>query len=90
MDIPIKNLAWKILGWNLRGTNAESKQLALREKMVESGCAIACVQETKNLLIPSLSRKFALGALITLLLLHLLVHLGEFLLCGNLAFLKEG
>jgi hypothetical protein len=43
-----KFLAWKILGWNLRGTNAESKQLALREKMIESGCVVACVQETKK------------------------------------------
>jgi hypothetical protein len=48
MDYTIKNLVWKILCWNIRGLNDDAKQLALYNKIVECGCAIACIQETKK------------------------------------------
>ena len=37
-----------MLCWNIRGLNADDKQLALYNKIVESGCALACIQETKK------------------------------------------
>ena len=48
MDHNLHYLVWKVLCWNIRGLNAEDKQLALYNKIVESGCAVACVQETKK------------------------------------------
>jgi exonuclease III len=48
MDYNINMLVWKVLCWNIRGLNAHDKQLALFNKIVESGCAVACVQETKK------------------------------------------
>jgi exonuclease III len=42
------NRSWKILNWNLRGINSEKKWLALSSKIVESGCDIICLQETKR------------------------------------------
>jgi exonuclease III len=39
---------WIILWWNIRGFNSESKWLALKNKIEESGCAIICLQETKK------------------------------------------
>jgi exonuclease III len=53
-------LVWKILCWNIRGLNSESKQLALHEKVSESGCAVVCVQETKK---ENFDRKFIRGCL---------------------------
>jgi exonuclease III len=58
MDYNINYLVWKILCWNIRGLNSEDKQLALHAKIVESGCAIACIQETKK---ESFDRKFIKG-----------------------------
>jgi exonuclease III len=55
MDYNINYLVWKILCWNIRGLNSDDKQLALHAKIVESGCAIACIQETKK---ESFDRKF--------------------------------
>src|SRR4051812_19526248 len=37
-----------VLSWNIRGLNSEPKQLALRNAIVTSGCAIVCLQETKK------------------------------------------
>ena len=48
MDYNINQLVWKVLCWNIRGLNADDKQLALYNKIVESGCALACIQETKK------------------------------------------
>jgi exonuclease III len=39
---------WIILFWNIRGFNDESKWLAFKNKIEESGCAIVCLQETKK------------------------------------------
>jgi exonuclease III len=49
---------WSVLGWNIRGINAEAKQLKVREKMEESNCAILCLQETKK---EAFDRKFIRG-----------------------------
>jgi exonuclease III len=49
MDNPhIVNRFWSVLGWNIRGINAEVKQLKVREKMEECRCAVLCLQETKK------------------------------------------
>ena len=48
MDSTHKFRQWKVLGWNLRGVNAEAKQLAMKEKLDDSGCSVACIQETKK------------------------------------------
>jgi len=42
----VKN--WKILCWNVRGINSVSKWDSVRDKIVESGCDIVCLQETKR------------------------------------------
>ena len=34
--------------WNIRGLNSDDKQVALYNKIVDSGCAVPCVQETKK------------------------------------------
>ncbi|KAJ1296023.1 hypothetical protein BS78_01G267000 [Paspalum vaginatum] len=39
---------WNILSWNIRGMNHKNKWDALRQKLDESACAIACIQETKR------------------------------------------
>ena len=38
---------WKVLCWNVRGLNSEARQLAVRQKIDESGCSVVCLQETK-------------------------------------------
>ena len=38
---------WKVLCWKVRGLNSEARQRSVREKITESQCAIACLQETK-------------------------------------------
>ena len=38
---------WKVLCWNVRGLNSEARQLAVKQKIDESGCSVVCVQETK-------------------------------------------
>jgi exonuclease III len=48
MDYDIKNLIWKVLCWNIRGLNSNDKQLTLYNNIVQSGCVVACVQETKK------------------------------------------
>ena len=48
MDYKVNHLIWKVLCWNIRGLNSDDKQLALYNKIMESGCAVACVQETKK------------------------------------------
>jgi len=42
------NRAWKILSWNVRGINSSLKWNSVRNKVVESGCDILCLQETKK------------------------------------------
>lgn len=39
--------SWKILCWNVRGQNSETRQRSVREKVIESQCAIICLQEAK-------------------------------------------
>lgn len=58
MDNQNYNRLWSVLGWNIRGINAEEKQLKVREKMEESKCAVLCLQETKK---ESFDRKFIKG-----------------------------
>ena len=38
---------WNVLCWNVRGLNSEARQRAVRQKIEESQCSIACLQETK-------------------------------------------
>ena len=38
---------WKVLCWNVRGLNSETRQNEVRAKIDESECAIICLQETK-------------------------------------------
>jgi mannosylglycoprotein endo-beta-mannosidase len=40
--------SWNVLCWNIRGMNADTKLLSLRQKIEESGCQVFCVQETKK------------------------------------------
>jgi exonuclease III len=40
--------SWRILSWNIRGINSEGKWDVIRSKVVESGCDIICLQETKR------------------------------------------
>lgn len=42
------NKQWNILCWNIRGMNSEDKQLAIRNAIELSGCAVVCLQETKR------------------------------------------
>jgi exonuclease III len=39
---------WKVLTWNVRGINSEWKWNAVKNKLTESNCGIACLQETKK------------------------------------------
>ena len=39
--------SWKVLCWNVRGLNSQSRQRAVRNKVEESQCQIVCLQETK-------------------------------------------
>ena len=39
---------WKVLSWNVRGINSQSKWDALRDKITESECDVICFQETKK------------------------------------------
>ena len=38
---------WSVLCWNVRGLNSDARQRAVRQKLDESHCAVACFQETK-------------------------------------------
>ena len=40
--------SWKILCWNVRGINSMSKWDSIRDKIVENGCDIVCLQETNK------------------------------------------
>lgn len=42
------NRPWKILCWNVRGLNSDKKWNAIRDRIIESRCDIACLQETKR------------------------------------------
>jgi hypothetical protein len=39
---------WKVLCWNVRGINSDTKWDCIRDKISESGCDIVCLQETKK------------------------------------------
>ena len=39
---------WLVLCWNIRGLNAKSKQLALLNAIITSGCSVVCLQEPKK------------------------------------------
>lgn len=39
---------WSVLCWNIRGINASKKWDALKDKVLEVGCHIVCLQETKR------------------------------------------
>ena len=38
---------WRVLCWNVRGLNADSRHRALRSKIEESQATVVCIQETK-------------------------------------------
>jgi exonuclease III len=42
------NRSWNCLGWNVRGINSQPKWDAIHNKILESCCAIVCLQETKR------------------------------------------
>jgi hypothetical protein len=42
------NRSWRVLCWNIRGINSTAKWNAIKSKVVESGCDIICLQETKR------------------------------------------
>ena len=42
------NRFWRVLNWNIRGLNAESKWDAIKSKAIEQQCDIICIQETKK------------------------------------------
>jgi hypothetical protein len=68
--------AWKILCWNVRGINSESKWDAIRSKIVESNCDVVCLQETKRESFDSqYVKNFCPLPWIALNLSHLLGHL---------------
>lgn len=39
---------WKVLCWNIRGLNSDSKWNSIRDKVVESACDVIFLQETKK------------------------------------------
>ena len=39
---------WKVLCWNVRGINSDTKWDCIRDKISELGCDIVCLQETKK------------------------------------------
>jgi exonuclease III len=41
-------LFWKVLNWNVRGTNDPEKWPIIMSKIKESGCHVICFQETKR------------------------------------------
>jgi exonuclease III len=43
-----KNKDWKVLTWNVRGINSEWKWNTVKNKLTESNCDIACLQEMKK------------------------------------------
>ena len=43
-----ENKSWKVMCWNVRGLNSDKKWNSIRDKIIESGCDIACLQETKK------------------------------------------
>lgn len=46
MDHTSRN--WNVLCWNIRGINDPEKWNSVRNKLEESACSIACLQETKR------------------------------------------
>ena len=43
----VSTRSWKILCWNVRGLNFDTRQHSVREKVADSQCAVVCLQETK-------------------------------------------
>lgn len=43
-----QNRFWKILSWNVRGLNSETKWNSIIDKITESKSEIICLQETKR------------------------------------------
>lgn len=59
-----------MLCWNVRGINSDDKWLAIHNKVEESGCAVFCLQELKDLfLIILTSGSLLLDVLTSLLIL---------------------
>jgi hypothetical protein len=46
--VSMNTRSWKILSWNVRGINSDKKWNSIRDCIVESGCDIVCLQETKR------------------------------------------
>lgn len=42
------NRCWNVLTWNVRGINASWKWDAIKNKVIQSGCDVVCLQETKK------------------------------------------
>ena len=49
IDVLMSNAckSWNVLCWNVRGLNSDARQRAVRQKLDESQCAVACFRETK-------------------------------------------
>lgn len=43
-----QNRQWKVLNWNIRGINSPNKWEAIKKKVIDTGCDIICLQETKR------------------------------------------
>ena len=66
--IMVLRVNWNVLCYNVRGLNSDAKHLAVSNAINSSGCAVSCLQETKNpLLIMLLLNPAALGVLINLI-----------------------
>ena len=43
----VSTCSWKVLCWNVRSLNSDTRQRSVREKVTESQCSVVCLQETK-------------------------------------------
>lgn len=69
--------SWKVLSWNVRGSNAEKKWNSIRDKISEATCDVVCLQETKRSFFDiKLSRNSVLHTLIASVSSHLMGLLG--------------
>jgi exonuclease III len=84
MDLTTQRRSWNILCWNVRGLNAESKWVSIRDRIIESKSDIISIQETKGEDFDiNYIRKFCPGILMTFVSFPQLGHQGEFLWFGK-------
>lgn len=51
--------SWKVLSWNVKGTNSEKKWNSIREKFVEAGCELFVSKKQKGIFDTHLLNNFA-------------------------------